>query len=124
MEAYVCKCCGGTVDPHTMTCEYCGTHYQHDIAPWDKPLRIETYTNPVQTLGAKVFINGAHIQMLGEKAASELAVRQMMNALADQLAPYLVISAEPNPEYCGYDVIGMMKVIRPVHGADKWRFDG
>lgn len=62
--------------------------------------------------------------MLGEKAASEFAVRQMVSALADHLAPYLVLSAEPNPEHCGYDVRGMIKVVRPVNGADKWRFDG
>lgn len=28
MEKYICECCGGSINPETMKCEFCGTYYK------------------------------------------------------------------------------------------------
>ena len=71
MDKYICSCCGGKINRITMTCEYCGTQYEEKH---DNLIRIETFRNPVETLGCDIPIPTELFMELGAKKASEVVM--------------------------------------------------
>ena len=122
MEKYVCDCCGGTINPLTMTCEYCGTKYKRDD-DWVRPIRIETYHNPVQTYTARVDVSAYDVRTHDPGIISQIAVKELARELSKCIAPNMVIESQPDIKYGGYTVFGTVKVVTPACGADKWRID-
>ena len=121
MEKYVCECCGGTIDPTTMKCEYCGTLYKREQDTFGTRLRIESYTNPVETYTASIFVSDKELALIGAKRSSELALHSLVNKLAESIAPNLVVHSTYNHEFMGYDVRGTVKLVHPIMGAEHWR---
>lgn len=126
MEKYVCDCCGGTINPLTMTCEYCGTKYKRDD-DWAKPIRIETHHNPVCTYTAGVDISAYDVRTNDPETISQLAVKELARELSKCIAPNMVIEmvieSQRDIRYGGYNIYGTVKVVTPACGADKWRID-
>ncbi len=122
MEKYVCDCCGGTINPLTMTCEYCGTKYKRDD-DWAKPIRIETYQNPVRTYTARVGIDAYDVRNNDPEIISRIAVEELSRELSKVIAPNMVIESQRDIRYGGYNIYGTIKVVTPACGADKWRID-
>ncbi len=96
---------------HTMRCEYCGTQYKIEH---DQVLRIETYSNPVETFGAEQIIPHEMIVAVGAEKASEIALRHLTQKLAECIAPMMKIETEYDLDIDAQKVRGIVKVIRPI----------
>lgn len=127
MEKYVCDCCGGSIDPSTLTCEYCGTKYKRDKSEYNsalyQPIRIETYHNPVNTYTACVDIDDYDIFRYGPEYASKRAVEVLSNELAKSIALNMTIDEDPCLTIGPFRhrIYGTIKMIKPVNGAEHWR---
>ena len=111
-KAYICDCCGGKVDPVTLTCEYCGTVYKKDID--DHFIRIETFTNPVVTLTSKINIGDMMSCGMSSDDISKMVMNTMVRELSEVIAPYISLQMERD-ETTGYNVRGIVKVVLPVN---------
>ena len=121
MNKYVCDCCGGTVNPATMRCEYCGTYYKEVADNYYKPVRIEMYQNPVNTYTACVDIDEFDIERMGAENISKIAIQQLASELSKSLIPNMVVESVRDIQNFRYKVHGMVKVVRPVNNAESWR---
>lgn len=117
-DKYICDCCGGHIDPKTMTCEYCGTQYREDLVN-EHVFRIETYRNPVQTLAVKQSYPREFFDMNAQEHA-RFAIESMARSFAEVIAPYMVVQKEDN--FCDrtIDIKGMIKVVVPKEGINEW----
>lgn len=106
MEKYICECCGGHINPHTMKCEYCGTQYKKEH---DNFIRIETFQNPVITLKSKVVID-RHVPL---EIASKVALEELTRELAKNLTPFLVVESFSHSDVMEHEICGMIKIIKP-----------
>ena len=126
MEKYVCDCCGGSIDLHTLTCEYCGTKYKRDMSeynnPFYQPIRIETYHNPINTYTACVEIDDYDIMRYGPEYASKKAIEVLSHKLSESIA--LNMAIEEGPSFTldfKHRIYGTIKMVKPVNGAEDWR---
>lgn len=119
MKKYICECCGGTINPATLKCEYCGTCYRDEN---DSIIKIETFHNPVKVYEAECAIPDY-------VARNENASEFILNRLANQLATRLVenmdiqIAENYNPRDMEIKVRGRVKVIVPERHSDFSLFD-
>ena len=121
MDKYICDCCGGTVNPATMRCEYCGTYYKGAPDNYYKPVRIETYQNPVNTYTARVDIDEFDIKRVGAENVSKIAIQQLASGLAKSLIPNMVVESVRDIQNFRYKVYGIVKIVKPVNNAENWR---
>lgn len=112
-KAYICQCCGGTINRATMKCEYCGTEYEK--IDDQVRLRIETFQNPTITLASHVGISDEDMRVLGPEAASKLAMQKMCRQLSECLAPFIDMSVEHDPCTRIHHLAGHLKVVRPIN---------
>ena len=103
MDKYVCQCCGGVIDRHTMKCEYCGTTYKADYET--QRLYVETYTNPVRTLRVAATIRPEDLHRLQEQ-------------LAESLLPLMRYETTFDYEHMYYKVYGDLKAVVPINGGE------
>ena len=88
LRPYICKQCGGTINPATLKCEYCGTPYE------DKSLKRIVISQVVPgeaRLRAEVRINRYSMERDPERAR-DYALRELRNQLADGLLAYMKIT--------------------------------
>ena len=109
---YTCQCCGGHIDPQTMTCEYCGTKYKKEN---NDVIRIETFHNPVQTFAAQVAMDPHILTELGPEKASEIAMNQLVHELSKCIAPMMEVYSEYRLDSRTHVVNGRIKVVQPIH---------
>ena len=119
MNKYICDCCGGKINPATMECEYCGTHFKEDYIN-DSVIRIETYRNPVETIAAKTVITVEMIRDLGPEKASEYAVHVLYKKLSERIVPFMVLQSEFDPCRKQHLIEARMKMIVPKEGINNW----
>jgi hypothetical protein len=119
MKAYICQCCGGTINPRTMKCEYCDTPYKMDYD--DRLVRIETYRNPVDTIAARTMIPDELIKALGPERASERAVNILVRELSECISQYMVLESEYRPAMNAHMISARMKVVVPKEGIEWWK---
>ena len=120
MEKYLCECCGGHINPRTMTCEYCGTQYKRQ---WDDPLnvvRIETYRNPVKTFTATMAIDSEKLDWMGAKDASIIALNHLRAELSKALYETMVVESEHDIARHQEIIRGTVKIVVPEKGAKEW----
>lgn len=110
MEKLICECCGGTIDPVTMRCEYCGTAYRKEH---EEVIRIETYRNPVQTITVAHPITDDMMRELGPRTCGEIALNHMANELSKALMPFVRVDTDFDSQHCVHQVRGTIKVIVP-----------
>lgn len=121
MRTYKCECCGGDINRATMRCEYCGTQYKEDYN--DSIIRVETYHNPVDHYTAMIKFDSDQVDCLGAERVSEIAMHELTHKLADCIAQNMVMTHRYEPSSQLHYIRGDIKVIRPIEGADRWRFD-
>jgi hypothetical protein len=119
MNKYICDCCGGKINPATMECEYCGTHFKEDYIN-DSVIRIETYRNPVETLAAATMIPDEMIKSLGPEKASEYAVHVLAKKLSEGIVPFMVLQSEFDPCRYHHKIEARVKLIVPKEGINNW----
>ena len=109
-DKYKCSCCGGNINRATMTCEYCGTQYKNE---YGNVLRVETFQNPVRTLGCKRMLD-RQVLMNNPQEYSEYAIRSLAGQFAEAIAPYMYL--ESSLDYKTGQIIldAKIKVVEPV----------
>ena len=106
LKPYICTQCGGKVNPVTMVCEMCGTHFKEQ----DNVLRIVAGRPGVHTLGTTLSID-KELVYLHPKEYSELVLKQMTKELAECIAPFIEVETEEDPEYFRQIVRGRIRVL-------------
>lgn len=123
-NVYVCECCGGKVNPATLTCEYCGTKYKRDSADRVPRLYVETFSNPVRTFSAVTLMDRNDLHLLGPHEASKVAVNALTHELAQAIPSHMLVESEYDPEHMAYKVRGTIKLVEPAKVPtqyDLWR---
>lgn len=112
---YICECCGGKVNPVTLTCEYCGTKYKldHDA----NVFRIESFQAPVDKFACKVVMDSRSLYALGPEKASEIAIHKIAKQMAEGLIPMIKYHVDYDPCSCYYTYFGEIRAIRPINGG-------
>lgn len=113
---YVCECCGGKVNPDTLTCEYCGTKYKLDYYA-NNFLRRETFQAPVDRFACKVVMDQRNLYTLGPEKASEFAIHKIASQMAKGLIPMIKYNVDYDPCDCTYTYFGEIRAIRPIDGG-------
>lgn len=103
----MCECCGGQIDRVKMQCKYCGTQYREEF---DRPIRIETFRNPVRTFSACVEVDS--------KVNAEYAIKVLANELSEVIPSVMEVRTEYDPRMMTNRVYGRIKVIQPVNVSD------
>jgi len=111
MDKYICECCGGNINRATMQCDYCGTKYKEE---YDKPIRIETFRNPIRTFNAKVRITEEMYRSLPTEEISRFAVNELVRALSQSIAPMMKITEKERNQYFEREIIGTIKMVEPL----------
>lgn len=112
---YICECCGGKVNPVTLTCEYCGTKYKRDYDA--NVFRIETFQAPVDKFTCGVVMDQRELHVLGPEKASEIAIHKIAEQMAEGLIPMIKYNVEYDPFGCCYNYRGEIRAIRPINGG-------
>jgi len=110
VKRYVCECCGASINPMTLKCEYCGTQYKDEF---DNIVRVEMYTNPVDTYITKVAVDANFLNQMGAEATSAYVMDRMTRELANFITKNLLITAKRDLEHNAQIFSGTLKVIRP-----------
>lgn len=87
LRPYICKQCGGQIDPATMRCKHCDTYYDD---PALKRIEITTKVPGEHTIRANVRVDYDEMCDYPE-AARDYALRELRNQLADALLAYMKI---------------------------------
>ena len=111
MNKYICPCCGGRINRASMTCEYCGTAFKEEH---DNLIRIETFQNPVVTLGSSAFVSHKDMYMNPDQMA-EHAIKQLAHNFAEVIAPYMDIEYRFDPFEAGHILDARIKIVNPIH---------
>lgn len=113
LRPYICKCCGGQINPATMLCEYCGTY--HD----DPALRRLTITTKVpgeHTLRCQVAINREDM-LYNPEGTRDYALRELREQIADGLLAYMKITTSTDHSACWMEsteiIRGEVRVVDP-----------
>lgn len=88
LRPYICKQCGGTINPATLKCEYCGTPY-HDESL--RRITISQVAPGEAKLRAEVRINRYSMTQDPERVR-DYALKELRNQLADGLLAYMKIT--------------------------------
>ena len=87
----ICKCCGGTINPRTMKCEYCDTSYRRHVDG------IIEYRRPGEDCLTSSFSIDRHALKEDGAHLMHYCLREMAGKMAEQLLPYCEFDS-------GYDV--------------------
>ena len=111
MNKYIFPCCGGRINRASMTCEYCGTGFKVEH---DQLFRIETFQNPVVTLGQGIRINHHDMYESPEQMA-EWTIKRLANQFAEVIAPYMDLEYRFDPYTADHVLEARIKIVNPIH---------
>lgn len=111
MNKYICPCCGGRINKASMTCEYCGTGFKEEN---DNLIRIETFQNPVVTLGKSIWVRHRDFYESPEQMA-EWTIRRLSEQFAEVIAPYMDLEYRFDPYTASHILDAKIKIINPIH---------
>lgn len=110
MEKYICEQCGGSINPVTMKCEYCGTQYKSHN---NQIIRVETFRNPVKTLCAECRISKFDVANIGSDNAARHITNRLSAMFAQEIEDIIQLDAVYDPARMEYHIHGMLKVVIP-----------
>lgn len=115
MHKLICECCGAPLNPVTLICEYCGTPHKRDKSAPEQVMRIETFQQPVVTLGANYVINDI-IAQYDPQVASKIAIEAISRRIAESITPYISFRSYMDGGLRGNGAIvkGTIKVVKPI----------
>lgn len=112
LKAYKCTCCGGKVNPATLTCEYCGMKfYKQD----EQIFRLETFQNPVITLGTCVQMPFEALESIPANELNEIALKQMARELSENIIPHLEVEIGENYAKRQIEYRARLRLVHPGH---------
>jgi hypothetical protein len=95
----------------SMTCEYCGTGFKEEH---DNLIRIETFHNPVVTLGQSIRIDHHDFYMSPDQL-SKYAIEKLAREFAEVIAPYMDIESRFSPYDSAHILDARIKIVKPIH---------
>lgn len=113
MENLTCTRCGGTIDPKTYRCEYCGTYYEKP-ATANATLKVIQAPANIIPLSACAAVDKEIIVANGELAAKYVR-SEMAHKLATELAKYMDIITYEEPRTYQIMVKGRIRVVAPEY---------
>lgn len=114
MKALICKNCGGSINPKTLQCEYCGTQYQEEIT--DNPIRhlvIQSCPADIKALGTKVSVSDDMMRNVPPERIAEFTMKEITRNLAEALAPFVKVETEHDPMMMVQVIRGSIRVVEP-----------
>lgn len=111
LKKYECTQCGGNIDPATMVCEYCGSKFKDNGE--DRPIFISKFDPKMDVLKAEVIIPNEAVYCLGAQAASEAAIKELVNTISKSLTQYLDVMIEDDICHNSNILHGKLRLIRP-----------
>ena len=93
LGALTCKNCGGRINPATLTCEYCGTHYIDNGAPC---FVVMDEKAPVRVLKAEVQVPEEYLQSGRGQQITEWAMADIRQQIAQALEESLEVRMSYN----------------------------
>ena len=112
MYKYICECCGGHIDPHTMKCEYCGTQCEKHN---ENVYRIETFNSPVRTFESVYEIDDDMLSHCSSQDISRIVMNRLTDQLAQIITPYCEYETERDIRNFSYRVRARIKIVEPVN---------
>lgn len=111
MKKLICERCGGSINPQTYRCEYCGTQYVKEEKT--DVIHIQTFQKPVRVLKARMEIPSEEVRCIGEDQISKMAIRHLSANLADSLADMMRLEVEYDPCERIHIVTSTIRVVEP-----------
>ena len=112
MNKYICPCCGGRINRASMTCEYCGTEFKEER---DALIRVETFSNPVVTLGARLLVDRGLLYAADPETVAEHSMNELAYRFSKEIKKYMDVEFCIDP-YSGQPRLdAKIKVVNPVH---------
>lgn len=104
-----CECCGGTINPATMVCEYCDTHYMTD---GKIVCQVEHVDRPTVQLQNDIMMSFMSVHQLQDAGVNVLDVvkRKSIEELARTLDQYVTIYEDFNPRSMTYTYRTVLRV--------------
>lgn len=113
MKNLTCTRCGGTLDPKTYRCEYCGTYYEKPATAGATLKVIQTTANIIP-LSVDAVVDKEMIMLNGELAAKYVC-SEMAHKLATELVKHMDIITYEEPRTCQVMVKGRIRVVAPEY---------
>ena len=114
MDKYICQCCGGKIDPKTMTCDYCGTQYKKEN---DIIYRVEHCDLPVVEFADRINIPKGLIKDENPTELTEIFVNKIAQDLARQIAPFCEFRYEEDFMTCAHVIDGRIRIVKPAYNT-------
>lgn len=112
MEKLICESCGAPLNPNSLKCEYCGTHYKRDYREGVTHY-IQTCPAKVEVLASQISIPDMAIRHLDAEQAAEYATKELARGLAEALMPYMKIETHYEPIQMRQVIRGTVRVVEP-----------
>lgn len=107
-----CEQCAGKIDGATLTCQSCGMQYRLDE---DMCLtRIVSSNLRWTTIGGAISLPSYVLFEMGEQTAAEMTLKEMTNALAPKLLPFMELQSAFDPKYNSLVTYGRIRVAEPL----------
>ena len=112
LEVMKCQSCGGTINPSSLRCEYCGTQYERKI---EKGIThyIQTCPAQIHKLETQFEIDEGLTYNAPQDMVAEYAMQQIVNALAQALVPFVKLEVTPSICNCTQIIRGTIRVVEP-----------
>lgn len=114
MKALICKNCGGSINPKTLQCEYCGTQYREELRE-DSILHIVFQSSPadIKALETRVSVSGDMMRNVPPERIAEFTMKEITHNLSKALAPFVEVVTEYDPRMMVQIVRGRIRVVEP-----------
>lgn len=119
LQALICKCCGGQIEKHNLTCKFCGTQYRQNYIG---TLEIINTNRPIRFINNAVIIPREVIERDADKAI-EYTLHRLAEKLAESLLPLSERVQEYRPHEDSYIFNMRIGVLEPKDqsGEEIWR---
>lgn len=107
MKSLICDRCGGTINPKTDRCEYCGTYHFREV-----PIGYINISPKVEVLNAEIRVDNAMVFMYKEHFG-ELATNEITRKIAEGIAKYIEYTVQEDPHRDQQVVRGRIRVLPP-----------
>ena len=112
LKALICKRCGGTLDPVTLKCSYCGTYHKWESGGLRNTL-IYVGNPGVEVLGVTQAFDRWQLADMPKEAIERITRRGLCGKLAEALYPYMEFEMSDDYRTDSAIIRGRLRVVKP-----------
>ena len=109
MKALVCERCGGAINPVTLKCEYCGTHYKDD----EQPFILHVERPGIEVLSASFRIHNDQISAYDEEILTAYTKNEITHKLVEAISKHIEFIVQEDPIMNHHVVTGRIRIVPP-----------